>query len=806
MSHFFSDLRYALRSLTRNLGFTLAAIATLALGIGANTAVYSLVRGVLFRALPFAAPERLVALNETYPARGYTAMVASPPNYMDWKARSRSFSSMAAYTTGDIALSAGGEPERLRATMVTADFFETLGVAPVAGRTFAPDEFVSGRDRVAILSHGVWQRRFGGDPTVVGRTIRLDGDEYRVAGVMPAAFRFPEDGPDAWVPLTFSDNVSTQRGAHYLSVVGRLKSGVTLEQAKADLRTIGADLARKYRDTNEGHGATATPLRDSLVKAVRPALLTLLGAVAFVMLIACANVANLLLIRAAHRGPELAIRTALGAGRGRIARQLLTETLVLAVCGALLATALAQAAVDAIVRLSPGTIPRLSEVAVDGGVLAFTAFWTIVTVLLCGVAPIAGVFARAPMAALKVAGADTAVQPGPARLRRSLVVAEVGVALLLLVGAGLLVRSLARLSAVDPGFSAARVLRFDLSLPGSRYPDDASVAAFTETLLARMRALPGVQSAGATFGLPLTDFRFNSTFRVAGHAVDPAYEPSAQVRVASRDYFRTVGLPLVAGRLFTPADTRGAPVAILASRSAAAKFFPAGDAIGQRLRFGARPGNVRLEGEIVGIVGDVHDQGLDQGLVPEFYGSLEQAPVGAFSVVLKSSQEPGSLAAAARREVKALDPELPVTQLEPMEAVVARSIAGPRFLMSLLLAFAAIALLLAAVGIYGVTAYAVSQRTRELGIRMALGADARNVRGLVLRDGLRLALTGLGLGLCAALALTRLLRGLLFEIPPTDLATHAGVAVVLLAAALAACWIPARRASRLDPLKALRAN
>ncbi len=806
MTTFLSDVRYAIRSLLRSPGFALAAIATLALGIGANTAVYSLVRGVLFRALPFAAPERLVALNETYPARGYTAMVASPPNYLDWKSRSRSFSSMAAYTTGDLALSEGREPERLRATLVTADFFETLGVAPAAGRTFAPDEFVSGRDRVAVLSHGVWQRRFGGDPAVVGRTIRLDGDAYRVAGIMPAAFRFPEDGPDAWVPLTFPDNVATQRGAHYLSVVGRLKSGVTLEQAKADLQAIGADLARKYRDTNEGHGATATALRGSLVKAVRPALLTLLGAVAFVTLIACANVANLLLIRAAHRSSELAIRTALGAGRGRIARQLLTETLVLAVCGALLATALAEAAVDAIVRLSPGTIPRLSEVAVDGGVLAFTALWTIVTVVLCGVAPIIGVFARAPMAALKVAGADAAAQPGPARLRRLLVVGEIGVALLLLVGAGLLVRSLARLAAVDPGFSADRVLRFDLSLPGSRYPDDARIAAFTDTLLARMRSLPGVQSAGATFGLPLTDFQFNSTFRVAGHDIDPAYEPSAQVRVASRDYFRTVGLPLVAGRLFTPADTRGAPAAILASRSAAARFFPAGDAIGQRLRFGARPGNVRLEGAIVGIVGDVHDQGLDHGLVPEFYASLEQAPVGAFSVVLRSAQEPGSLAAAVRREVKALDPELPVTQLEPMLEVVSRSISGPRFLMSLLLAFAIIALLLAAVGIYGVTAYSVSQRTRELGIRMALGADARNVRALVLRDGLRLALTGLGLGLCAALALTRLLRGLLFEVPPTDLATHAGVALVLLAAALIACWIPARRASRLDPLKALRAN
>lgn len=806
MATLFSDLRYAIRSLLRSPGFAIAAIATLALGIGANTAVYSLVRGVLFRPLPFAAPQRIVALNETYPARGDTAMVASPPNYMDWKAQSRSFSSMAAYTTSDLALSKGGEPERLRATLVTADFFETLGVAPVAGRTFAKDEFVTGRDRVAVLSHGVWQRRFGGDPSVVGRIVRLDGDDYRVAGIMPAAFRFPEDGPDAWVPLTFPENVATQRGAHYLSVIARLKPGVTLEQSKADLEVLGADLARKFRDTNEGHGATATLLREALVKSVRPVLLTLLGAVAFVTLIACANVANLLLIRAAHRGSELAIRTALGAARGRIARQLLTETLVLAACGALLATALAEAAVDAIVRLSPGTIPRLSEVGVDGGVLLFTALWTVVTVVLCGLAPILGVFGRAPITALKVAGVDAGAQPGPARLRRALVVGEIGVALLLLVGAGLLVRSLGRLAAVDPGFSADRVLRFDLSLPGSRYPDDAHVAAFTEALLVKMRALPGVQSAGATFGLPLTDFQFHSTFRVAGHEVDPAYEPAAQLRVASRDYFRTIGLALVAGRLFTPADTRGAAPAILASRAAAVKFFPAGDAIGQHLRFGARPGNVRLEGEIVGIVGDVRDQGLDQGLVPEFYASLEQAPVGAFSVVLKSSQEPGGLASAVRREVKALDPELPVTQLEPMKAVVSRSISGPRFLMSLLLAFAGIALLLAVVGIYGVTAYAVSQRTREMGIRMALGADARNVRDLVLRDGLRLALTGLGLGLCAALALTRLLRGLLFEVPPTDPVTHAGVALLLLAAALIACWIPARRASRLDPLKALRAD
>ncbi len=523
-------------------------------------------------------------------------------------------------------------------------------------------------------------------------------------------------------------------------------------------------------------------------------------------LIACANVANLMLIRAAHRGPELAIRTALGAGRGRIARQLLTETLVLALGGAALALVLAQAAVEAIVRWSPGNIPRLSEVAVDGGVLAFTAFWTLGAVVLCGLAPVAGVFARSPIRALKVAGADSAAQPGPARLRRLLIVGELGVALLLLVGAGLLLRSLARLSSVDPGFTTERVLRFDLSLPTARYPDEARIGAFTDQLLSRLRELPGVQSAGATFGLPLTDFQFGSTFRVAGRLEDPAREPSAQLRIASRDYFQTVHLPLVAGRLFTAVDTRTSPLVVLASRAAAAKFFPAGDAIGQQLRFGARPGSIRIQGEIVGIVGDVHDEGLDQNLTPEFYASLDQAPVGFFSVVLRTAQAPGGLAPAVRRTVVSLDSDLPLTQLETMEEVVARSISRPRFTMSLLLVFAVTALLLSAVGIYGVTAYAVSQRTRELGIRMALGADARQVHGLVLRDGMRLAAAGLGLGLVAALALTRLLRGLLFEIPPTDLATHAGVVLILLAVVLAACWIPARRAAKLDPWMALRSE
>ena len=806
MSGFLQDLRYAARSLLRNPGFSLAAVATLALGIGANTAVYSLVRGVLFRPLPFPAPDRLVAVSETYPARNITAMVASPPNFLDWKAQSRSFTALGAYTTTDIALADGGEPERLRATAVTAGFFEALSVAPFRGRIFAAGEFVPGREKVALVSHAVWQRRFGSDPALVGRSIRLDGESYVVAGIMPAGFRFPESGPDLWVPLAFGPDVGTQRGAHYLDVIGRLRPTASRAQADAEMRAIAASLARQYHDTNDGHGAAVTPLREMLVRSIRPVLLTLLGAVALVTLIACANVANLMLIRAAHRTTELAVRTALGAGRARIARQLLTETLVLAAAGALAALALAATAVDAIVRWSPVDIPRLSEVGVDGGVLLLTAFWTVAAVVLCGLAPVAGIFARPPMAALRVAGAGASGQPGPARLRRVLVVAELGIALLLLVGAGLLVRSLARLASVDPGFTAERVLRFDLSLPGARYPDDAKVAAFTRDLLARLRGLPGVQSVGATFGLPLTDFRYNSTFRVAGRDVDPAHEPSAQVRVASREYFSTIRLPVLAGRSFGPQDTLGAPIVLIASRSAAAKFFPNGDAIGQRLRFGARPGSVRLEGEIVGIVGDVHDQGLAQDLTPEFYGSLEQAPVSEFSVVLRTGQATGDLAPAVRRTVRQLDAELPVTQLETLSEVVSRSIARPRFTMSLLLVFAATALLLSAVGIYGVTAYAVSQRTREIGVRMALGADPGDVRGLVLRDGLRLAGAGLAIGLVAAFGLTRLLRGLLFEIPPTDLMTHAGVALILLAVVLAASWIPARRAARMDPWRALRAE
>jgi putative ABC transport system permease protein len=536
---------------------------------------------------------------------------------------------------------------------------------------------------------------------------------------------------------------------------------------------------------------------------VRPALLILLGAVGFVALIACANVANLLLMRGVSRRPEIAVRVALGAERGRLVRQLLTESLLLALAGAALGLALATGAIELILRFGPGDIPRLAEVGIDGGVLAFVVATTLAATLLFGLAP-ALQASRAPIEGLRGASGGASLQRRARRMRQGLVVAEVALALALCAGAGLMLRSLVRLSAVDPGFRSERVLTFELSLPDARYRDEGRVGAFAEQLLVRLRALPGVRASGAIFGLPLTGMRFSSSFQVEGAPVAKAHEPSAQVRVASRDYFRVMSIPVIAGRAFGPSDRAGSPPVILATRSAARKFWPDGNALGKRVRFGARPASTRLQGEIVGIVGDVRDVGLAEAPEPLFYACFEQAPVGFFSAVVRTAGSPEGLTAAVRREVGRLDPELPVTALAALDEVVSRSAARPRFYVLLLSLFAAAALLLAAVGIYGVLAYAVHQRSREIAIRMALGAGAREVQRLVLREGAVLAAAGLALGLGAALLLTRALGGLLFGIRPTDPATYAGVSLLLAAVALTACYFPARRAVRVDPLVVLR--
>jgi len=797
------DLRHALRALAKTPGFTAIAVATLALGIGANTAVFSLVRSVLLRPLPFPEPGRLVALFESNPRKGWEDMTVSPPNFLDWQAGSRSFSAMAAYTTTPVTMTGRGEPELLSATVATAGFFPALAVVPQLGRAFGPAETVHGADRFVVLSHGLWMRRFGGDAGAVGGTIEIDGERYAILGVMPPEVRFPEEGADLWMPLSFGPEVSTQRGAHYLNVVARRRPGTSLDQARGEIRTIAGRLRVAYPRTNEGASATVTPLSDTIVGGVRPALLTLLGAVALVALIACANVANLLLIRASRRGPEMAIRTALGASRLRIVRQLLTESLVLAAAGAASGLALAGASLDLVVRLAPADVPRLSEVRIDAGVLLFTAVWTLASALLFGVAPALDAARRGPTVALRGIGADAASGRGSVRLRRVLVAGQVAVALVLLAGAGLLVKSLHRLTSVDPGFRAEGALAFDLTLPEARYQDEARQAAFTDELLARLRAIPGAQSAGAIFGLPLTGLSFSSSLRIDG-APEGADEPSAQLRVASADYFQTLGIPLLAGRLFGPDDRRGAPHAILASASAAKKLWPRSSALGRHVRFGARPGATRIEGEIVGIVGDVRDDELGVGPRPEFYASLAQAPISAFHAVVRTAGRPSRLADAVRAEVRRMDPALVVHGLSSVEDIVSRSVARPRFTVRLLLVFAAMALLLSAIGIYGVIAYAVSQRTREIGIRMALGAGRRDVEGLVVRDGMRLTAAGLVLGLGGALAASRLLAGLLFEVPPADPGTYATVSVLVLGVALLACWIPARRASRVEPVAALR--
>jgi len=799
------DARYALRMLARSPAFTLAAVATLAVGIGANAAIFSLVRAVLLRPLPFAQPERLVALWEANDGKGWSRMPASPPNYLDWKAQSRSFESMGAYTdTTLVATERGGsDAQRLDGAAVTSGFFETLGVSAVHGRVFRESETSPGHPAVVVLGHAVWTRRFGADPGIVGRTIRLDGDAYEVIGVMPASFRFPEPTADFWVPLSFPADVGTQRGAHYLDVVARLRPGVTAAAARAEIRGIADRLRVAYPRSNTGYTAGATPLSESLVGEVAPALTMLLGAVGLVTLVACANVENLLLARAARRRPEIAIRTALGAGRARLVRQLLTESAVLAVLGAAAGLALAEASLDSIVRLAPASVPRLAQVRLDGGVLLFTAAWTVASVAIFGLAPALAALRSRPMHALRGHGADAGGPPRRVGARQILVVAQVALALVLSAGAGLLIRSLARLSAVDPGFRAEGGLTYSLTLPGSRYPNEAACGAFVDRLLERMQALPGARSAGAIFGLPLTGMSFSSSFRPSD-APPADDEPSAQLRLATRSYFGTMGIPVVAGRGFTEADRRGAPIVILISESAARKFFPRGDAIGRRLRFGARPSQTRVEGEVVGVVGDVRDAELGAGPTPEFYGSLEQVPTDQFHVVVRAAGAPDRLAASARAAVASLDPELAVSGLSTLDDVVRRSVARPRFMVQLLLVFASLALLLCAIGVYGVTAYAVSRRTREIGIRMALGADRASVRAMVLREAARLAAAGVGLGLAGAFAATRLLRGFLFEIGPADPLTHAAVAVLLGAVAVAASALPARRAARLDPIAALR--
>jgi predicted permease len=799
------DLAYAVRRLIQAPGFSLVAIATLALGIGANSAIFSVINAVLLRPLPFPDSDRLVMVSQTWEGK---PAVYSPQNFLDVAAGARSFESLTVVDRSGITLTGNGAPVRLAGATVSATFFDVLGSRPVHGRGFLPDENEPGHDKVVVLGHTLWRDRFGADPGIVGRTITLDREPHVVVGIAPPGFTFPV-ATEVWTPVEY-DSVFRlhSRGAWYLTVIGRLKAGVTVEAARIEVAAIAGRLARQYPDQNEGVGGTVRSLHQALVGPSRTALLVLLGAVGLVLLIACVNVANLLLARMAARETELAVRAALGAGRRRLVRQLLTESVVLALLGGAAGVFLASTTLGSMLALQPAGVPRLDEVRIDRAVMAFAAALSVLTGLLFGVFPAVQAAAR-PTAQMLREGGRGLLSGSGQRLRSGLVVAQVGLAVILLAGAGLLVRSFDRLRRVDPGFRPDHVLSFRLALPESVYQEEPARTAFFAELLARLEALPGVRSAGAVMGIPLGGLAFNLSFEVEGRPpVPPAQQPTLEVRVATPGYFEAMGIPLVRGRGLEPGDVAGSRPVIVLSEGAVRRFFPGEDPIGKRIVVGWRrpEGQPRAGGEVVGIVGDVKGESLAQENAPAVYIPHAQLPISGMDVVLHTAVDPLALAPAAQQAVAGLDPELPVARLETLDAVVARSVSEPRFYMLLLGAFAVMAISLAALGIFGVMSYVVSQRAREIGVRLALGADPWDVLGMMLGQALLLTLMGVTVGLLGALAVSKAIAGLLFQLSPTDPATLAAVAVGLTAVALLASYLAARRATRVDPLAALRAE
>jgi putative ABC transport system permease protein len=804
MTGLLQDFRYAVRALRARPAFTAAALATLALSIGAASGVFSVVHAVLLSGLPFPDAERLVSVRSDKPVEGWEGATSSPPNYLDWRTLNRSFGSMAAYDRTRFALASAGPSVRLDAAEVTADFFSVLGVAPLAGRTLGATDETPDAPKAIVLGYSLFKERFGADPAAIGGVVRVDGQPYSVVGVMPPSFTFPLGGSQAWIPLKFPPDVANQRGAHYIRVLARLRPGVTAAAAEKDMKAITARLAKAYPDKNAGWTASVRVLRDEIVGPVRPGLLVLLGAVGLLTLIGCANVAHLLLAQAAGRRAEIATRSALGASPRRIVRQLLTESGLLALSGGALGALLASTVVPTVLTLGPRSIPRLESAAVDLPVLLFTVGASLATALLFGLAP-AWTMARADVARSLQSRARTGTR-GEARLRGGLVAAEVALALTLLAGAGLLIRSLEKLHAVGPGFEPRGTLKFEIDLPEARYSNVDTRRAFWSRLLERLSATPGVASAGAVFQLPLNGGGFSSSFTVDGRPVRPEDEPSAQLRIASRDYFRTMRIPLLQGRLFQVSDAIGTPRVVLATASAVRRHWAAGNAIGQIVHFGASPGAGKLGGRIVGIVGDVRDAALARDPVPEFYVAMEQAPVDSAGVVVRAVGPLAPIAAAVGEQVRRIDPEVPVAALAPVEALIDGAVAQPRFYALLVFSFGALALLLAAVGVYGVIAYGVALRRRELAVRIALGAGRGEIRRLVALQASRLTILGVGFGLVGALALTRLLRQLLFGVGVADPVSFAAAAAVLILVGLAAGVVPAYRASRVDPAQALRAE
>ncbi|HEY0970925.1 MAG TPA: ABC transporter permease [Gemmatimonadales bacterium] len=798
MEALLQDVRYALRTLRRNIGFTAAAVLTLALGIGANAAIFGIVNGVLLRPLPYAEPDRLVMMWGTYPEFGRTS--TSLPDFLDWREGAASFESMAASHGGTYNLTGTGEPEQLTASRVTANFFGTLGVHPVLGRGFLPDEDRGG-DNVAVLSHGLWRRRFGGDPSILGRAIQLSGQPYTVVGVAPEGFRFMDE-VDLWTPTNL--DMEVPRRAEFLTVFGRLRPGVTVERADAELAGVLARLAREFPQTNATIGSEVVSMHTDFVGDVRTALLVFSGAVGLVLLIACANVANLLLARATAREREMAVRTAIGAGRGRIVRQLLTESVVIALLGAALGLAIAVAGVALLRGSQAELLPRIQEVRVDGAVVLFALALAVATGILFGLAPALRLSRGAVHDSLKE-GARGATGGAAARIRNALVLSEVALALVLLVGAGLLVRSFERLNQVDLGFDPGSVLTYELLLPSAKFEDVEQLPVAYDELLERTRAIPGVSAVAVSNNLPMGGAGYLS-FTIEGRTPPPDAFEDIQPFNVTPGHFSVLRIPLRAGRLIEARDAAGAPPVAVVNEELVRRFLDGRDPIGRRITFGDPSNPETTWMTIVGVVGNVAQEGVTAAPYPQLYRSLHQFPGRGVFVSMRTAGDPDAVAGAARRALRALDPELPLTDLMTMEQRVSADLARPRVSVALLGVFAGIALLLAAIGIYGVISYAVAQRTREIGIRMALGASTADVRRLVVRQGMAPALIGIAVGVVGALAVTRVMSSLLYGVSATDPVTFVGVPVVLAVIALAAAYVPARRATLVEPVNALRAE
>jgi predicted permease len=815
MQTLLQDLRYGARMLMKKPGFTFIAVITLALGIGATTAIFSVINGVLLRPLDYQEPQQIVTLL----AKGRWPV--SPANFLDMRAASHSFVQMAAAEAWGGTLASQDNPEEVAGLRMGDGLFQLLGVQPLMGRSLESEDFQPGRDHVLVLSHKLWQRAFGGDPGIVGQSLTLSGESYTVVGVMPPQFQFPpfwSTRAEMWAPLDLRNRASVRNGSS-LRVFARLKPGVSLAAAQAEISAINAQLAQTYPEENAGLNLRVDPLNDKVVGNVRPALLILSGAVGFVLLIACANVACLLLARAAGRQKEFAVRVALGASRRRVVRQLLTESLLLSLCGAAVGMLLAVWGVDLLKALLAGNstsfsvrLPRLSEIKIDGVVFGFTLAVTIATGMLFGLAPALGASKPDLNEALKEGGRSAT--GGRRRLRESLVVAELALALVMLVGAGLLMNSFLKLQAVDPGFTPRNLLTMTVSLAGAPQYAGATREAFYRRLTEQLAALPGVETASAINHLPLAGDVWGRALTIEGRPLPPPGErDGATWRVSRPDYFRTMGIPLIAGRDFEQRDTADTPGVVILNEAAARRYWPDADPIGKRVTLDD-PGSPSPRWlTVVGVAKNVKQESWTSEPLNEVYMPFQQSAgfyantarqFTSMTVVVRTTVEPGSLAAAAQATVRAIDPSLPVSNVVSMEQVIADALWQPRFNLQLIGVFAGVALLLAGVGLYGVMSYSVAQRTQEVGLRMALGAQSRDVIKLIVGQGMKLVLLGMTLGLVAAAALTRVMTGLLFGVSATDPATFAIVSLILAGVAVGACFVPARRATRVDPMVALR--